>query len=702
MAYESAATPAGGGDTVKSLTTSQVLADLKLAHQSKRKLIEREKEDFLFALGKQWSDEDLKKLEKAGVKPVTDNRIAPNLYLLTGLERQNRTDFKAFPKGDEDGLKADVASVLFKDAIEKSGFQFESSDQFKDGITCGESHLELYLDYTDSIINGKPCWKKLDGNAIFPDPTSRKYDFSDARYVYKLTLDVAKEDLIGLYPEMEGKLKDLKGGRFDLSISDNAGTHRQQRDYGGANSSGASTEEKPDSGCFDLLERFYKKYVPAFFVADRKTGQLTKSDDETKAQGFIENYRAGIQANAEAYQGAVGQAVSGAAAQLFGPGVLPDPAALDQIQQGLAAQGQLPPAPPEQDPERFTVLKRLVPEIWVFAMVPGLDTPLVDERAWFYPHWKSYPFAPFFARFSTAPITGDDRHLLVQGLVHGVKAGQEMHNKAKTLMIRHLNGSANSGWLSEEDVWVDAQKVEMFGTAPGVNLEYKQGRTKPERITPTPLSPGHAELSADTAESIKAQLGINSDLLATQQAGGDSGRAIALRQKQGLLMVQEPFDNLSRTRQIAGRFLLSQLGEIYDTDSAMKVLGEAFLTKNFPPIMLPDPANQGQQVAAPDKTTGQPMQYDREVAELIIAEVLSGNLEQYDVAVGEAVASETAKMAVAAEIKELSQAYPGVVQADTIVKNSMLPEAAKKEILSSLQMVQAQAAAGAGAGGRGG
>lgn len=117
-----------------------------------------------------------------------------------------------------------------------------------------------------------------------------------------------------------------------------------------------------------------------------------------------------------------------------------------------------------------------------------MSEPLANERAWFYPKWKSYPFIPYYARFSTAPLTGEDRHLLVQGIVHGVKDAQERHNKASTLMLRHLNTSSNSGWLTEEDAWVDRAQVQNFGSAPGVNLEYKQGRQKPERIYPTPLS----------------------------------------------------------------------------------------------------------------------------------------------------------------------------------------------------------------------
>lgn len=660
----------------KTLTIEKSTADFRAAYRAKRKLLEREREDFLFALGKQWNAEDSETLKKAGIKPITDNRIAPNIFLLTGLERQNRTEFKAFPEGEEDGLKADIATALLKNAIKISDFGFKSSDQFKDGVTCGESHLEPYLDRTRSLINARPCWKKCDGNMIFPEPGCREYDFSDARYVYKITTDVSQDDLIALYPEKRGKIEAAESGKLSLDLSGGGESHLQRKDYG---KEADGTEDKKDDG-FDLVERFYKKFVEKVSVGDKQTGEIKDAESLELAEQFVEEYKGTIQSEQDAYQGAMEQFQMSQVPQV-------DPMTGEAVQ---APPIPPPEAPPQRNPDRFIIIKSHVPEIWVFAHVPGIDVPLADERAWFYPKWKSYPFVPFFARFSTAPLTGDDRHLLIQGIVHGVKGVQEKHNKAEMLMIRHLNSATNSGWLAEEETWVDPDAVKEFGTSPGVSLEYRKGRQKPERITPMPLSQGHGQVALDSAEAIKSQLGMNSDLIASQQSGGDSGRAIALRQRQGLLMVQEPYDNLARTRQYAGRFLLSQLGEIYDTETAKKVLGEAFLRKNFPPIMLLN-EETGQQEPMKEPT-GEPMAYDKEMAEVAIAEVLAGNLEEYDVTVGETVSSETMQMAQAAEVKELAASMPGLVPPEVLVENSQISQSAKNSMLTAIKNAQAQQA----------
>lgn len=705
MAYEESQSAAAGEDKAPakaaagSITPRRALSDLELAYKAKKQLIEREHDDFRFALGDQWTADEKEKLRKIGLDPVVDNRIAPNLFLLTGLERQNRTDFKAFPIGEEDELKAEIATCLFKDAIRKSDFAYKSSDQFKDGITCGEAHLELYLDNTDSLINGKPCWKKVDGSSLFWDHACREYDFSDARYVYKIKLGIAEDDLVALFPEKEKEITEFSGdGKLDInSIGGDSEVHRQPRDYPKKGGTDSGSSEDCDDRELDLVERYYKKYVPSTFVIDQQTGDIKPFQSAVDAQMFVDEYQSGIAANQEAYQAAVAQHGQAIAA---GPQVAADPVTGAPVQ---APAPSAPPRPPEQDPERFKLLTKKVPEIWYYAFVPGMSEPLADERAWCFPKWKSFPFVPYFGRFSTAPLTGDERHLLIQGLVYGVKGSQIKHNKAEMLLLRHLNTTTNSGWLTEEDSWVSPEKVEMFGTQPGVNLEFKSGKQPPTRIQPMALSQGHAQLSTESAGAIKEALGINADLLATQQGGTDSGRAIALRQKQGLLMVQELFDNLSRTRQIAGRFLLSQLGEIYDTESAKKVLGEKFLQEQFPLPLLIDPASM-QQVPMPLKDpTGKQMAYDDEMATLAIEEVLSGDLGNYDVSVGESVASETQKMSVAAEIKEIAQTFPGLIPPQIMVKHSELPESAKGEITKAIeQQMQLQAMAAAQGGAPGG
>jgi hypothetical protein len=351
-------------DKKDALTVSRVDGDFSLAYQAKSKLIEREKEDFLYSLGEQWSEEDRTTLEKAKIKPATDNQIAPNLYLLTGLERQNRTDFKAFPEGEEDGLRAEIASYLFKKSIDVSDYANKSSEQFKDGITCGECHLELYLDNTDNLINGKPMWKKLDGCQVFPDPASREYDFSDARYIYKVTRDISKDDLVSLYPEKEEVIKSISNGKLGYEIGGEE-KHIQKRDY--ATRGGSSGDYDDDCGCIDLVERYYKKFVPHVFIGDLKTGEIVQAESAEKADDFISNYQGSIEQARMAYEQASIMASM--------------PPMIDPVTGQVKLPPPVPQPPIAEDPNRYKKITKSIPEIWVFAYVPGMTDPLANERA---------------------------------------------------------------------------------------------------------------------------------------------------------------------------------------------------------------------------------------------------------------------------------------------------------------------------------
>lgn len=668
----------------KEITCERSSADFKLAHKAKKPLIERQKEDFLFRLGKQWKDADLKANEDRRIKCVTDNRIQPNVFLLTGLERQNRSEWKAFPEGQEDSLKAAVASGLLKDTIKKSDFGYKGSEAFEDGVTCGESALEMYLDYTKSLLNGKPCWKKIDANQVFPQPGWKEYDYSDAAYVYKLTKGLSEDDLITLFPEKRKEIERSEGAKFDIgTLLDTDENHRQPKDYG---KNGDKTGEETEEKIFDLLERYYKKFVEKASIGDRETGEISPAESKEKAEEFIAKYQQAIADEQAQYQAELAEFEN---AQMVAP-----MAGVSDMGMDPMAAPQAPQEPNQKNPDRFKLILENAPEIWYFAHVPGMAEPLAHEKAWFYPKWQSWPIIPYFAHFSNAPIEGEDAHLKIQGIVHGVKNAQELHNKAETIKLAHMHSSTSGGWLTPKGAWTDENKVRDFGTMPGVNLEYDPAKGKPERIFPMPAQAAWEKDSEFRAESIKAQLGINADLLAVQEGGTDSGRAIALRQKQGTIMVQKLFDNFARTKQICGRMALSQLGEIYDTESAKKVLGDAFLKKNFPTPteVVTDPMTSMASEQPIKDEMGQPMPYDIELAEMVLKDVLSGDLNQYDVSIGEVVASDTILMAQAMEIDNLGQKYPFAITPDMVIEASNLPESIKSRAISNAQKAQAMMA----------
>jgi len=205
---------------------------------------------------------------------------------------------------------------------------------------------------------------------------------------------------------------------------------------------------------------------------------------------------------------------------------------------------------------------------------------------------------------------------------------------------------------------------------------------------------GHKVLAEEAAQDMKYISGINPDMLAIEDKT-TSGRAILLRQKQGLTMIQKVLDNFERTKKILGKFLLSQLGEVYTVETAIRVIGEGYLTKTF---QQPELDEAGKPVL--DENTGElKMKVDKaQVGEVINRILHDSSIGKFDVAVGEGSYSETVKFANYSMLMDLiSKGVP--VPPDVIIDDSDLSEAQKIKIKEAIASMQRQAAAGAGAGG---
>lgn len=646
-------------DGQDKLTVKDALRDFKRAWEAKRHFLKEAKQDFEFALGKQWDPKDVKKLQDVGVMALTINKIASHLTLMKGIESQNRSDPSAFPEGIEDDLKAEIATRLMKNANKKSELAFKISEMFEDGNTCGESSLEPWIRYpykpdpkTGIVdITGQLCWKKVDFNGIFADPACKEYDYSDAKYVCKLTTDLSANQLKELFPEKADYIDELGEGRINVdSIRldlDGTGAERQRRDY---NEDDSAPDPWLPAKRFDLLDYYFLNYVEKYYVADFKLNQVRQCLDEKEADRYVAQCALRDKKDAE-------------------------------------KAGVKPPAKPTANK-----MVRIQPELWVAFVTGGDSEDFLDfGPAWCFPRWSNHPFFTYFCYRSTAPLRGNDRHYLVQGITRRVKDLNRELNKRRTQELRHLNSSANSGWIGEEDSFVDEDKWETFGAAPGVVLKYANGKSAPIKIQPTQLSTAHSQLALEHQQDMRDVIGVNPETLAIE-AAQSSGRAIALRQKQGMVMVQPQFDNLARTRRAVWRFTLSVLPELYTVEKAMRVLGEQFLNENFQ-VPVTDPRT-GQPAINP--MTGQPMmQYSQQAAMQTINDVLTdAELGNFDVAVGENISTETIALANYMQLTDMmSKGIP--IPPDVVIEESTLSESQKRKIISA---IQAQAAAAASVG----
>lgn len=649
----------------EKITAKRIKQDLRRAFDFKKNWIKEAQDDFMFALGKMWEDKDKEELRQKGVLALTINKIKPNIKLLTGIESQNRSDILCYPEGKESGIIAEIATGLVKNVWKTSGLNYKRSEQFKYGIICGESFLEPWIDYTQDMINGDMRWKRDAHNTVFFEPGFEEYDGSDASYAVKVTFGLRRDQILSLFPDKEDYLDDVATVNGSIlgfegmgELKDELGLSIQKHNYNDS-TTGSSAGSPGDNNLiqeprYDLVEYYFKKYVKKFYVIKFMYDQQTKKANDAQIKE--------VETEAEANQ------------------------IMEAANMG-APEGQ--PA--------IKKLVRYVAEIWRASMIGEADE-LIEEEAMAptYPRWPSFPFIPFYADRFVLPMKDANTHLLVQGIVRDMKSLNVEYNKRRTQELRILNSSANSGFVAEENSLVEESKWEKYGASPGVLLKVKQGKMNAwQKIEPSQLSQGHAQLAAEGSQDMKESSGINAEQLALE-TGDKSGRAIALKQKQGLVMVQNYFDNLSQTSRLLGKFILSHLGEVFDVPEAIHVMGDQFITGSFSePVLeqrMDNTTGQMAQMPKMDSTGKMVMQVNKQRVVEVFQKVLDdATLGKFEVAVGETISNETMKYANYMVLMDMAkQGLP--IPPDVIIDESMLSVSSKEKIKSFIeQQMAAQA-----------
>ena len=624
------------------ITSEKILKDFKQSKSYWKPLHDASMEDFEFSMGKQWKDEDKQKLEeKQGVKALTINKIQPLIFMLSGIQRQNRTDIVAFPEGKEDGLEGEIVTRLIHYLSKQSQEEYAESEQFEDGIIGGFGYLEPFISYKNDFINGELQWSKCSPFQIYASKF-KKYDMSDCRFVIKFSDNLSKDDLLILFPDNEKEINKLESGKINVDSS-SPNTKATQND-----------SEADEEKTYDLVEYYYKRPTKHYIVVDEVAKVIKEIDNKDAADEYA------IQFNAT-------------------------------------------------KPGSVKVLERRIEEIWCAKLVG--DKIFDDSIAWTFPRWKSFPFIPFFAHWITTPI--DNKELMIQGIVRSLKDQQIEINKRRTQVLRILNSTANSGWLTQAGAWVNKKLVETFGSVPGIILEYKKDAQAPIRIEPPSFPAAHDMLAKEASSEIKESSGINTDLLAMNE-GQASGRAIHLRQQQGLVMIQRIMDNFSQTKSTKGRFEIAMLGELFTLESAAKVLGEEYLKDNFSkPVMAPSPAinpQDGQPIINPQ--TMQPAmeikpqlnaqgeiqtEIDQELVNKVITAILTDTgTSKYNIEVSEGMHTETVKYGNYLMLMDMiKNGMP--IPPDVIIDESQLSEGSKSKIRKVITAQQAAMATPPGA-----
>lgn len=143
--------------------------------------------------GKQWTAEEIEILKKRKQPITTQNRIKPQVDFVTGIERQQRTDPKAFPRTPNHDQDAEAATDALRYVADNQDFDQKRSQVFEEVLVEG---------YAGMIVEAKPSSNEpeitlteLSWDRIYFDPHSRKKDFSDSKY-FGIVIWMDEEDIL--------------------------------------------------------------------------------------------------------------------------------------------------------------------------------------------------------------------------------------------------------------------------------------------------------------------------------------------------------------------------------------------------------------------------------------------------------------------------------------------------------------------------
>lgn len=199
-----------------------------------------------------------------------------------------------------------------------------------------------------------------------------------------------------------------------------------------------------------------------------------------------------------------------------------------------------------------------------------------------YDHFTLVPYFPYFRRGK--PF----------GMVRNLLSPQEQLNKISSQELHIVNTTANSGWIVESGSLsgMTADDLEEHGAETGLVLEYNRGSTPPGKIPPNQIPTGLDRISQKAATNIKQISGV-SDAMLGSDSPEVSGIAIQAKQTRGIMMIQVPLDNLTKTRQYLAEKILNLVQKYYTEERIVQITDENDPYKGSVPMVVNEMTPEG-------------------------------------------------------------------------------------------------------------
>jgi len=159
---------------------SQIQSWIQEGNDARQDLLSRASLGLNFKQGRHWSSDEMTAMKSKGVTPITVNRCQSIVNVLSGYQKQNQRDIRAFPRKQSHDALASVYSELIKHVLDDNNALYKLNESFSKTLSCGADYVELVVENDNNAIDGKSI--KMHRSSVFNtiiDPACRTHDLND-------------------------------------------------------------------------------------------------------------------------------------------------------------------------------------------------------------------------------------------------------------------------------------------------------------------------------------------------------------------------------------------------------------------------------------------------------------------------------------------------------------------------------------------
>ena len=486
-----------------------------------------------FYLNEQLTKDETDALNEAGMPTFTINRITPIVEIMKYFVTANNPRWKAVVETVDDTDVAQVHSDIADYCWYNSNGKSIYSQVVLDSLTKGIGYFMVDIDKDADRGMGEVVFKKIDPYDVYVDPASRDFLFRDANFI-SVRKNVAKTQLMNLFPEFASKIKKVSGAADNISFSQRPSTDYQSiqpEDITmGVNIEGEDDDVIPYYETYSKKKHAYRNVFIKVLPSPAEMEQIKETVEEQVAQAereiavslkekminIQEQLEAGeiiedrAQLEMERAQKMSEQAVEESRMQFMSQAQ--DAATIIDQQVMTEESYQQLTKSEEMSSQIIEAIKFYENRVHLTCTV-GDDIFLYERVI----PITEYPIIPVPYMYTGTPYPMSSITPLI--------GKQQEINKAHQIMLHNANLASNLRWMYEEGS-VPEEEWEQYSSSPGALLKYRQGFTPPTPVMPAPINNAFFTITQQGKGDAEYIAGVPSAMMGFAQEQAETYRGL--------------------------------------------------------------------------------------------------------------------------------------------------------------------------------